>query len=107
MHCFMSTAREAGVNAVDDFPAPLAEPLADHVSRTAVFFFELCAHLARLSCPRWRIFVRRFLAGHRGRLRGASILRTTAAFAMHSWRPCRLRGIFSESAKFFSEDALS
>jgi hypothetical protein len=96
--------RAGGSARDDDLPAPLAELLAGHASQTARFFFQLCAR-ALDYCPPVDLTFGDFLralitvakdidpADDRG-IRDALM----EAF--------RLRGIYSESASFFSEDAL-
>ena len=95
-------ARDDGGDA--DLPGPMAELLADYASEIAVLFFQLCARAIDYCPPvdltfgdflRALITVSRDLdpADDRG-VRDALM----EAF--------RLRGIYSESASFYSEDAL-
>ena len=89
----------------DDLPAPLAELLADHASRTAVFFFELCARSLDY-CPPVDITFGDFL---RAIITVSRDLDPSDDSGVRDalMEAFRLRGIFSESAKFYSEDALS
>ena len=89
----------------DDLPAPLADLLCVHASQTAVFFFQLCARSLDY-CPPVDITFGDFL-------RAIITVSTDLDPADESgvrdalMEAFRLRGIFSESAKFYSEDALS
>jgi hypothetical protein len=97
--------RAGGVVRNEDLPEPMAELLANYASETAVFFFQLCARAVDY-CPPVDLTFGDFLralitvskdidpADDRG-IRDALM----EAF--------RLRGIYSETANFFSEDALS
>jgi len=92
-------------NLDDDLPAPLAELLTGYASKTAVFFFQLCARSLDY-CPPVDITFGDFL-------RAIITVSTNLDPADDSgvrdalMEAFRLRGIFSESAKFYSEDALS
>jgi hypothetical protein len=89
----------------DDLPGPLADLLCRHASQTAVFFFQLCAR-ALDYCPPVDITFGDFL-------RAIVTVSTDLDPADDSgvrdavMEAFRCRGIFSESAKFYSEDALS
>jgi hypothetical protein len=89
----------------DDLPAPLAELLTDHASQTAVFFFELCARSLDY-CPPVDITFGDFL---RAIITVSTDLDPSDDSGVRDalMEAFRLRGIFSESAKFYSEDALS
>ncbi|MDT7768805.1 MAG: hypothetical protein QOI30_1813 [Mycobacterium sp.] len=89
----------------DDLPAPLADLLCRHASQTAVFFFELCARSLDY-CPPVDITFGDFLRAIITVSRDLDPLDDSGVrdALMEAFR---LRGIFSESAKFYSEDALS
>ena len=88
----------------DDLPAPLAGLLAGYASETAEFFFQLCARAIDY-CPPVDLtfgdFLRALITVSKD-LDPADNLGVRDAL-MDAFR---LRGIYSESASFFSEDAL-
>jgi hypothetical protein len=89
----------------DDLPAPLAELLTGYASQTAVFFFQLCARSLDY-CPPVDITFGDFL---RAIITVSTDLDPSDDSGVRDalMEAFRLRGIFSESAKFYSEDALS
>jgi hypothetical protein len=98
--------RSGGMVAVnDDLPAALAELLANCANQTAVLFFQLCARAIDY-CPPVDItfgdFLRAIITVSRD-LDPADDDGVRDAL-MEAFR---LRGIYSESASFYSEDALS
>ena len=97
--------RAAGGGRTDDLPAPLAELLADYASETATNFFRLCAR-ALDYCPPVDVTFGDFL---RALITVSKDLDPTdddgMRDALMEW--FRRRGIYAESASFYSEDALS
>jgi len=98
--------RSGGIDAVnDDLPASLSDLLATCASQTAVQFFQLCARAIDY-CPPIDItfgdFLRAIITVSRD-LDPADDDGVRDAL-MEAFR---LRGIYSESASFYSEDALS
>ena len=89
----------------DDLPEPLAELLSGYASKTAVFFFQLCAR-ALDYCPPVDITFGDFL---RAIITVSRDLDPSDDSGVRDalMEAFRLRGIFSESAKFYSEDALA
>lgn len=89
----------------DDLPAPLADLLTGYASQTAVFFFQLCAR-ALDYCPPVDITFGDFL---RAVITVSTDLDPSDDSGVRDalMEAFRLRGIFSESAQFYSEDALS
>jgi hypothetical protein len=89
----------------DELPAPLAELLANCATQTAVQFFQLCARSIDY-CPPVDITFGDFLRAI------ITVSRDLDAADDDGVRDAlmeafRLRGIYSESAAFYSEDALS
>ena len=89
----------------DELPAPLAELLATCATQTAVQFFQLCARSIDY-CPPVDITFGDFLRAI------ITVSRDLDAADDDGVRDAlmeafRLRGIYSESASFYSEDALS
>jgi len=89
----------------DELPAPLAELLATCATQTAVQFFQLCARSIDY-CPPVDITFGDFLRAI------ITVSRDLDAADNDGVRDAlmeafRLRGIYSESASFYSEDALS
>lgn len=89
----------------DDLPAPLAELLATCATQTAVQFFQLCARSIDY-CPPVDVTFGDFLRAI------ITVSRDLDAADNDGVRDAlmeafRLRGIYSESASFYSEDALS
>lgn len=89
----------------DELPAPLAELLATCATQTAVQFFQLCARSIDY-CPPVDITFGDFLRAI------ITVSRDLDAEDNDGVRDAlmeafRLRGIYSESASFYSEDALS
>jgi hypothetical protein len=96
--------RAGGGSAMADLPGPLADLLASAASRTAADFFAVCAR-ALDYCPPVDItfgdFLRALITAH------YDVDPTDPEGIRDAFMQAfRLRGIFSESAKFFSEDAL-
>jgi hypothetical protein len=98
--------RSGGMDTVnDDLPAALAELLADCANQTAVLFFRLCARAIDY-CPPVDITFGDFLRAI------VTVSRDLDPADDDGVRDAvmeafRLRGIYSESASFYSEDALS
>ncbi len=98
--------RSGGIDTVSaDLPAPLAELLAICAAQTAVQFFQLCARAIDY-CPPIDITFGDFLRAI------VTVSRDLDAADDDGVRDAlmeafRLRGIYSESASFYSEDALS
>jgi hypothetical protein len=98
--------RAGGIDAVnDELPAPLAELLATCATQTAVQFFQLCARSIDY-CPPIDITFGDFLRAL------VTVSRDLDPADDDGVRDAlmeafRLRGIYSESASFYSEDALS
>jgi hypothetical protein len=96
--------RAGGAVRTDDLPAPLAELLAGYASETASFFFHLCARSLDY-CPPVDLTFGDFLRAL------ITVAKDIDPADDHGIRDAlmeafRLRGIYSESASFFSEDAL-
>jgi hypothetical protein len=89
----------------DELPAPLAELLATCATQTAVRFFQLCARAIDY-CPPIDITFGDFL---RAIITVSRDLDATDDDGVRDslMEAFRLRGIYSESASFYSEDALS
>jgi hypothetical protein len=89
----------------DELPAPLAELLATCATQTAVQFFQLCARSIDY-CPPVDITFGDFL---RAIITVSRDLDATDNDGVRDalMEAFRLRGIYSESASFYSEDALS
>lgn len=100
--------RATGMQRTDernpDLPRPLAELLAGYASETAVLFFQLCARAIDY-CPPVDLTFGDFL---RALITVSRDLDPVDKFAVRDalMEAFRLRGIYSESASFFSEDAL-
>jgi len=98
--------RAGGIEAVNaELPAPLAELLATYATQTAVQFFQLCARSIDYCPPidiRFGDFLRAIITVSRD-IDPADDDGVRDAL-MEAFR---LRGIYSESASFYSEDALS
>jgi hypothetical protein len=96
--------RAGGASRTDDLPEPLAELLAGYASETATLFFRLCAR-ALDYCPpvdpTFGDFLRALITVSKD-LHPADIYGVRDAL-MEAFR---LRGIYAESASFYSEDAL-
>jgi len=98
--------RSGGIDTVSaDLPAPLAELLATCAAQTAVQFFQLCARSIDY-CPPIDITFGDFLRAI------VTVSRDLDPADDDGVRDAlmeafRLRGIYSESASFYSEDALS
>jgi hypothetical protein len=94
-----------GAARTDDLPAPLAEHLARYASETAAFFFQLCAR-ALDYCPPVDLTFGDFL---RALITVAKDIQPVDSHGVRDalMQAFRLRGIYPESASFFSEDALS
>jgi hypothetical protein len=88
-----------------DLPGPLAELLADYASETSVLFFELCARAIDY-CPPIDLTFGDFL---RALITVSKDLDPVDKLGVRDalMEAFRLRGIYSETASFFSEDALS
>jgi hypothetical protein len=97
-----SLSRNSGQDT--DLPGPMAKLLAEYASETAVLFFQLCARAIDY-CPPIDLtfgdFLRAIITVSKD-LDSADDLGVRDAL-MEAFR---LRGIYSESASFFSEDAL-
>jgi hypothetical protein len=93
-----------GADRSDDLPGPLAEQLAHYASETAGFFFQLCAR-ALDYCPPLDLTFGDFL---RALITVAKDLDPVDKRGVRDalMQAFRLRGIYPESASFFSEDAL-
>jgi hypothetical protein len=94
-----------GANRTDDLPGPLAKHLARHASETATFFFQLCARSLDY-CPPVDITFGDFLRAL------ITVAMEIEPNDRHNVRDAlmeafRLRGIYPESASFYSEDALA
>ena len=96
--------RAGGADRTDDLPGPLAELLAQHASETARFFFQLCARSLDY-CPPVDLTFGDFL---RALITVAKDLDPVDRRGVRDalMEAFRLRGIYPESASFFSEDAL-
>jgi hypothetical protein len=96
--------RAGGATRTDDLPQPLAELLASYASETASFFFCLCARSLDY-CPPVDLTFGDFL---RALITVAKDLDPTDDRGVRDalMQAFRLRGIYPESASFFSEDAL-
>jgi hypothetical protein len=94
-----------GSTRVDDLPNSLATLLADYAASAAVFFFQLCARSIDY-CPPVDITFGDFLRALITVSRDVDPVDDTGVrdALMEAFR---LRGIYSESASFYSEDALS
>jgi hypothetical protein len=98
--------RSGGIDTVSaDLPAPLAELLATCAAQTAVQFFQLCARAIDY-CPPVDITFGDFLRAI------VTVSRDLDPADDDGVRDAlmeafRMRGIYSESASFYSEDALS
>jgi hypothetical protein len=92
-------------NEAPDLPGPLAELLAGYASDTAVLFFRLCARAIDY-CPPIDITFGDFL---RAVITVSKDLDPADTFGVRDalMEGFRLRGIYSETASFFSEEALS
>lgn len=94
----------AGGGRNDDLPGPLARLLAEQASATAAEFFQLCAR-ALDYCPPVDItfgdFLRALITTHLD-------LKADDGFEVRDalMQAFRVRGIYPESAAFFSQDAL-
>jgi hypothetical protein len=96
-------SRNSGQDA--DLPGPMAKLLAEYAAETAVLFFQLCARAIDY-CPPIDLTFGDFL---RALITVSKDLdpaddRGVRDALMEAFR---LRGIYSESARFYSEDALS
>lgn len=87
-----------------DLPGPMAELLAGYVSDTAVLFFQLCARAVDY-CPPIDLTYGDFL---RALITVSKDLDPADPFGARDalMEAFRLRGIYSETASFYSEDAL-
>ncbi|HEX6729127.1 MAG TPA: hypothetical protein VF074_03910 [Pyrinomonadaceae bacterium] len=91
-------------NQLDDLPGPLARLLAEQASATAAEFFQLCAR-ALDYCPPVDItfgdFLRALITAHID-------LTADEGYEVRDalMQAFRVRGIYSESAAFFSQDSL-
>ena len=87
-----------------DLPGPLAELLAQYANETSVLFFQLCARAVDY-CPPINLTFGDFL---RALITVSKDLDPADKFGVRDalMESFRLRGIYSESASFFSEDAL-
>lgn len=100
--------RASGIPRIDernpDLPGPLAELLAGYASETAVLFFQLCARSIDY-CPPVDLTFGDFL---RALITVSKDLDAVDKLGVRDalMEAFRLRGIYSESASFFSEDAL-
>jgi len=93
-----------GDTEASELPAPLANQLAETASRTADEFFQLCAR-ALDYCPPVDLTFGDYL---RALITASSDLRREDADVRQAlMQAFRARGIYPESASFFSEDALS
>jgi hypothetical protein len=88
----------------DDLPAPLAKLLAGYASQTAVSFFQLCARAIDY-CPPVDITFGDFL---RALITVSKDIDPVDDSGVRDalMEAFRLRGIYSETASFYSEDAL-
>lgn len=93
-----------GRERTDDLPMVLANELAVHASETATFFFRLCAR-ALDYCPPVDVTFGDFL---RSLITVATDLDPADEGGVRDalMEAFRLRGIYAESASFYSEDAL-
>jgi len=92
-------------NGLDaDLPGPMAQLLAEYASETAVLFFQLCARAIDY-CPPIDLTFGDFL---RALITVSKDLDPTDDRGVRDalMEAFRLRGIYSESASFYSEDAL-
>ena len=89
---------------MSDLPAPMAELLANYATQTAVQFFQLCARAIDY-CPPVDITFGDFL---RALITVSKDLDPADNDGVRDalMEAFRLRGIYSESASFYSEDAL-
>jgi hypothetical protein len=96
--------RTSAIGRSDDLPSPMAELLASCASETAAFFFQLCARSIDY-CPPVDITFGDFL---RAIITVSRDLDPTDKRGVRDalMEAFRLRGIYSESASFYSEDAL-
>jgi hypothetical protein len=87
-----------------DLPGPMAELLADYACDTAVLFFQLCARAIDY-CPPIDLTFGDFL---RALITVSKDLDPVDNYGVRDalMEAFRLRGIYSESASFYSEDAL-
>ncbi|MFO1162952.1 MAG: peptidase M4 [Reyranellaceae bacterium] len=97
--------RAGGGTRTDDVPVPLAELLAGYASETATTFFRLCAR-ALDYCPPVDVTFGDFL---RALITVSKDLDPVDNDGIRDalMEGFRLRGIYAESASFYSEDALS
>jgi hypothetical protein len=97
-----SLSRNSGQDA--DLPGPMAQLLAEYASETAVLFFQLCARAIDY-CPPVDLTFGDFL---RALITVSKDLDPTDDLGVRDalMEAFRLRGIYSESATFYSEDAL-
>lgn len=97
--------RTGGGARTDDLPVPMAELLASYASETATTFFRLCAR-ALDYCPPVDVTFGDFL---RALITVSRDLDPADEDGVRDalMEGFRLRGIYAESAKFYSEDALS
>jgi hypothetical protein len=88
----------------DDLPGPLAQLLAEHASQTAVAFFQLCARAIDY-CPPVDITFGDFL---RALITVSKDIDPADDSGVRDalMEAFRVRGIYSETASFYSEDAL-
>lgn len=89
----------------DDLPAPLAQLLAGYASQTAISFFQLCARAIDY-CPPVDITFGDFL---RALITVSKDIDPVDDSGVRDalMEAFRVRGIFSETASFYSEDALA
>ena len=94
-----------GADRTDDLPGPLARHLARNASETATFFFQLCAR-ALDYCPPVDLTFGDFL---RALITVAAEIKLSDHAGVRDalMDAFRLRGIYPESASFFSQDALA
>jgi hypothetical protein len=88
----------------DDLPAPMAELLAGYASQMAVAFFQLCARAIDY-CPPVDITFGDFLRALITVSKDIDLL-DDIGIRDALMEAFRLRGIYSETASFYSEDAL-